>query len=153
MIVSRIGRTIETFNESGKRLNRLLLSRIARAVMTGESISEYAVTIVLVDNDEISRLNEQFLKHEGPTDVIAFPYEEQVLNGDLFVSREQAELQAEQYGVTINNELARLVIHGLLHLIGFNDDTPARRGAMRRRENKHLAEIEKLDTVRNWITR
>ncbi len=151
MTVSHINRKIETYNESGRRVNRLLLARIARAVLTGESVPEYDVTIVIVDNEEIARLNGQFLKHDGPTDVIAFPYEEQAVNGDLFVSREQAESQAAEYGVTINNELARLVIHGLLHLIGFNDDTPARRGAMRRRENKHLAEIENMNTVRNWM--
>ena len=149
---SPIDRKVETFNESGRRVNRLLLARIARAVLQVESVPEYAVSIVVVDNEEISRLNERFLKHHGPTDVIAFPYEEQVVNGDLFVSLDQAVLQAGEYGVTINNELARLVIHGLLHLIGFNDDTPARRGAMRKRENRHLKELEKLNTVRNWIT-
>jgi probable rRNA maturation factor len=152
MTESTVKRSVETFNESGKRVNRLLLTRLARKVLAEESVLEYAVTIVVVDNEEISRLNKQFLKHNGPTDVIAFPYEEQVMQCDLFVSLDQAELQAAEYGVTVNNELARLVIHGLLHLMGCKDDTPARRGAMRRRENRHLNEIEKLNTVRNWIT-
>jgi len=145
------GNRIDIYNEAGARINRGILARIARMVLRREVVDGTAISVVLVDNAEITRLNEQYLHHSGPTDVIAFRYEREVLQGDIFVSHEQARRQAGDYEVTLNNELARLVIHGLLHLIGYEDGTPARRAAMRRRENRHLAELQRLSTVSNWM--
>ncbi len=145
------GNRIDIYNETGARINRAVLACIARRILKLESVSAATISVVLVDNREITRLNEEYLSHSGPTDVIAFRYEEEALQGDVFVSYEQAGRQAAIYTVSLNNELARLMIHGLLHLIGHEDDTPARRAAMHRRENRYLAELQRLHTVSKWM--
>ncbi|MBC8477943.1 rRNA maturation RNase YbeY [bacterium] len=144
-------RKFEVHNESSQPVNRAVLARIGRKVLERQGVKEAVVNIVVVDNREISQLNEQYLNHKGPTDVITFQYDDNPVSADLFISSEQARKQAVEYKVSSNNELARLVIHGLLHLTGYSDDTPGRRGSMHRREDSLLAEIGQLKTVCKWI--
>lgn len=76
------------------------------------------VNVVLVKDVEIRALNRRFLKHDRATDVMSFPIGDGLL-GEIYVSRDAVVRQAREYGVTPDNELQRLVLHGLLHLLGF----------------------------------
>jgi rRNA maturation RNase YbeY len=81
------------------------------------------VSIVLVNNRRIHALNRQFLNHDRPTDVISFPLDvsepgQPRLLGEVYVSRDQARVQAREYGVGYHDEVKRLILHGILHLLG-----------------------------------
>lgn len=100
------------------------------------------VSIVIVDDAAIQRINAQFLGHDWPTDCVTFPMdgpEEEALSGEVVVSAEMAIRQAPLHGMSTEAELALYVIHGLLHLCGCDDVTEADRDEMRRREAIHLA--------------
>ena len=86
----------------------------------------------------MARVNWDFLRHEGSTDVITFDHGStpERLHGELFISVADAVAQAAEFGTTWPEELARYVIHGLLHLRGHDDLEPAKRRVMKREENR-----------------
>jgi len=95
---------------------------------------------VLVDNERIQELNARFLGRNRPTDVIAFPLEadRDDIWGEIYVSEDQAKEQASEYGVSFEEELVRIVIHGILHLLGYDDGDRQSRGKMMEREDHYL---------------
>jgi probable rRNA maturation factor len=92
--------------------------RLIRDVARAERCSAPELSIVLVGNPQIRRLNRLFLGRNRATDVIAFPISERLL-GEVYVSRDQARIQAARYKATCREELLRLVLHGFLHLLGY----------------------------------
>lgn len=92
------------------------------------------VSCVLVDDEEITRLNERFRGREGPTDVLAFAYDPEKTDGelgDVYVSLDRAKAQADERGEPRAREVWRLFVHGALHLAGHVHDTEASDRAMR----------------------
>jgi len=91
----------------------------------------------------MAALNWQHLQHEGPTDVITFGYADggKVLHGELFICIDVAVEQARQFRTTWQDELMRYVIHGILHLQGYDDMEPAKRRIMKRAENRLLKQL------------
>lgn len=120
------------------RLTRFLLHDLL-------SQRDYLLAIHLVDRAEITRLNETFLKHAGSTDVITFDYADPAapgfLSGDVFVCVDEAVAQARPFGVSWQSELVRYVVHGILHLRGYDDHTPAARRRMKREEDRLVSEL------------
>ncbi len=92
--------------------------RLIREVARAERCSAPELSIVLVSNPQIRRLNRLFLGRNRATDVIAFPISDRLL-GEIYVSRDQARIQAPRYKATCREELLRLVLHGFLHLLGY----------------------------------
>lgn len=97
------------------------LEAASRWVLANENARDGEVSLALVSDVTISELNEQYLSHAGPTDVISFPLEDPVrLIGDIYIGVEQARRQAAEMGVTFREELLRLVVHGTLHVLGWD---------------------------------
>jgi probable rRNA maturation factor len=119
-----------------------LIARCVRAVLRGEGYRSGELSVVCV-NDAISRrVNRRFLRHDYATDVISFPLGEgDAVEGEVYVNIDRARVQASEYGVSRSNEVSRLVIHGVLHLVGFDDRTSRQRTAMRAREDAYLARL------------
>jgi probable rRNA maturation factor len=95
----------------------------------------------------MAEFNERFLRHTGSTDVITFDYADdltRLLHGEIFISIDDAKAQAREFRTSWQSELARYVIHGVLHLRGFDDIRPADRRKMKREENRLLKEIARL---------
>lgn len=132
------------------------LHQLAEMVMTEEGFPDDAeVTLLFVDEDEIASYNERFLAREGPTDVLAFPVEEllpgivpdhdtqgpPLMLGDVVIAPGYVRRQALGYGVTFEDEMALMVTHGILHLLGYDhvDDGDAER--MEERERQLLAKV------------
>jgi probable rRNA maturation factor len=99
------------------------------------------VSIAVVDNAEIHALNRRHLQHDYPTDVLSFLLEEtgERLEGEIVASAQTAAAQAARYGWSAEDELLLYVIHGALHLVGYDDQTPEAQERMRRRESQLLA--------------
>jgi probable rRNA maturation factor len=117
---------------------------VARAVLDGEGVREYEISLAFVDNPTIHGLNQRYLQHDEPTDVLSFPLSEAnaaKLAGELVVGAEVAQAQAQARGHDVQAELALYVIHGLLHLCGHDDKSPAAAARMRERERHYLRQL------------
>lgn len=112
-------------------------------------IKEVELAVVLVDDKEITQINEDFLNHQGPTDVISFDYikdfsldefdpEDPYTIGELYISLETAERQGKEYSKSLNDELLLYIAHGILHLCGLDDHCDKDIKAMRAAEVKVL---------------
>lgn len=93
----------------------------------------------ITTDDEILRINQQFLNHDYYTDIITFDYVEgRLLNGDIVISLDTVRSNAKKFNVDLKGEYLRVCAHGLLHLCGFNDKTDSDTSRMRIEENKCL---------------
>ncbi len=125
-------------------VDRGRMREVARAVLAGEGIGDYEISLAFVDNPTIHRLNQRYLDHDEPTDVLSFPLSDaraRKLAGELVIGVEVARAQAEDRGHDVQAELALYVIHGLLHLCGYDDKSAKGASAMRERERHYLAEL------------
>jgi probable rRNA maturation factor len=125
-------------------IDRGRLRQVARAVLDGEGVADAEISLAFVDNATIHQLNRRYLGHDEPTDVLSFPLSEanaRRLAGELVIGAEVARAQAEGRGHDVQAELALYVIHGLLHLCGYDDKTPEHTAAMRARERHYLREL------------
>lgn len=127
-----------------RRLRRLVLHLLREEF----AAVEYELCFHLVAPEEMARVNWQFLRHEGSTDVITFDHSEPgapdaglALHGEVFISVADAVKQARDFGTTWQSELARYVVHALLHLRGYDDLQPAARRVMKREENRLLRKV------------
>ena len=132
-----------TYNTDGvkmpsikKRENTAWVKAVAASY--GKRVGEIAY--IFVDDEKILEVNRQYLGHDYYTDIITFDYcEGDVISGDLFISLDTVRTNAEQGGATYEEELHRVIIHGILHLCGINDKGPGEREIMEAAEDKALA--------------
>lgn len=118
------------------KLDRRQLRAAARSVLTAHGVDSAEISIAIVDDPAIHELNCRWLQHDYPTDVISFVLEERPghLEGEIVASAETASQVASQLGAAPHDELVLYVVHGMLHLVGFDDQTPAAAQEMRDRE-------------------
>ena len=129
-------------------------TRICRAVqevLKGESIVDAEINIAIVDNAQIHDVNRRFLDHDFATDVITFPMNDEFftdggtespsLQGDIMVSAEFAQESATKYGWSPNDELLLYIVHGTLHLTGYDDGNDEDRRIMRSKEAEYLLRL------------
>ena len=110
----------------------------AVAAEYGKSIGE--IGYLFVNDEKILEVNNNFLGHDYYTDIITFDYcEDNVLNGDLIISLDTVHSNAELFGKKYDEELHRVIIHGILHLCGINDKGPGERETMEAAEDKALS--------------
>lgn len=94
------------------------------------------ITFYFTDDSEIIDINKKYLNHNYFTDIITFNYsKEHSISGDIIISIDTVKLNAKDYNVTFENELHRVIIHGILHMIGFDDSTECQKAEMREKEN------------------
>ena len=118
----------------------------AVAASYGKKVGEIAY--IFVNDEKILEVNRQYLQHDYYTDIITFDYcEGDVISGDLFISLDTVRTNAEQVGATYEQELHRVIIHGILHLCGINDKGPGEREIMEAAENKALAVCPALNNL------
>lgn len=106
-----------------------------------------SIAYIFCNDEKILEVNKQYLQHDYYTDIITFDYceDEEIMgnkntiSGDLFISLDTVRSNAEQQGTSYEEELHRVIIHGILHLVGINDKGPGEREIMEAEENKALA--------------
>ncbi len=97
------------------------------------------ITFVFCSDDYLLKLNKDYLQHDYFTDIITFDYcEKNIISGDIFISIDRIKENARQYNVTFENELQRVMIHGVLHLVGYKDKSEEEKKIMREKENFYL---------------
>lgn len=109
----------------------------AVAASYGKKVGE--IGYLFCDDEKILEVNREYLQHDYYTDIITFDYDEgDQINGDLVISLDTIRTNAEQFGKSYDEELHRVIIHGILHLCGINDKGPGEREIMEAAENKAL---------------
>ena len=149
-------------------LNTRLLRVITKSLLTELlKLEDFDLAIEIVRAPKMARLNETFLQHTGSTDVITFDYSDNVLaasgrqiesnlpascrqrvHGEIFICIDDAMAQAREFRTSWQSEIARYVIHGILHLVGYDDIRPADRRKMKREENRLLKKVGRLFPLR-----
>lgn len=135
--------TVEISNQQdGMVIDHDQIEQAVTEVLLGESIATAEINVAIVDNAQIHETNRQFLNHDYPTDVITFPWDEpDSFGGDIMVSAEMATEVSSEYNWSPMDELRLYVIHGVLHLAGYDDHSDDDRAAMRQRETKYLSAV------------
>lgn len=120
-------------------INQRQINRWIRSVAAEYGFSVGNINYIFCSDERELAVNREFLGHDYYTDVITFDYStESVLNGDIFISLETVQSNAEMIGVSFNHELLRIIIHGVLHLTGQGDKTPEKKVQMTEKEEKAL---------------
>ena len=123
-------------------LDERSVSRWIRAVAAEYGFSVGNVTYVFCSDEKELAVNRQFLGHDYYTDIITFDYTTgSTLNGDIFISLDTVRSNAESIGVPFEQELYRILIHGILHLTGQGDKTPETKEQMTHKEDLALAKL------------
>lgn len=113
-----------------------------RKVAAGYGYRVGDLTYIFCDDEKILEVNRQFLGHDYYTDVITFDYTSPSrVSGDIYISLDTVNSNANEVGVTSNEELTRILVHGLLHLTGQGDKTPETKAEMTRKENMALSTL------------
>lgn len=120
----------------GKALNNKWL----RIVAESEIRRLGQISIIFCSDNYILDINQRYLQHDYFTDIITFDYcEDDRLSGDLFISVDSVRENAIEYGTSFNDELNRVMVHGILHLIGYDDHSDEDIKQMRSKENYYLS--------------
>ena len=131
----------QTFNVKMPSIRRRDVSAWVRRVAAGYGKRVGEVAYIFCDDEKILEVNRQYLNHDYYTDIITFDYcEDDTISGDLFISLDTVRSNAEVQGTPYDEELHRVIIHGILHLCGINDKGPGERAIMEAAENKALQE-------------
>lgn len=118
----------------------------AVAATHGRRVGE--IGYMFVDDEKILEVNKQYLGHDYYTDVITFDYDEDmVINGDIVISLDTVRTNAELFNKRYEDELHRVIIHGVLHLCGINDKGPGEREVMEANENEALDLLRKMEAT------
>ncbi|MCK6601508.1 MAG: rRNA maturation RNase YbeY [Bacteroidetes bacterium] len=134
--------SVSVFNEhpDSPRVIKKELQNLAKTVFSGENTPVKYINIILTDAAFLLKMNTEFLNHDFDTDVITFSLQDSgPVEGEIYISLDQAKIQAGEFRVTFGNELNRLVIHGCLHLCGYDDATAGQQAEMRQKEDFYLA--------------
>ena len=138
----------EYYNESGSDApGPEPVQQAITTTLTGESRQASGITVVLVTNDILRSMKAEHFGIDAYTDTIAFNLndpDELEIEGEMYLSPEQIRLNAGDYDVSYEQEFFRVVIHGCLHLCGYEDATESEKSQMRSLEDKYLTELDLL---------
>ena len=120
--------------------NEILFSEWISKIIVSENKTEGEINYIFCDDDYLHKINLEYLQHDDLTDIISFDYSVgNELNGDIFISIERVQDNANDYKVAFNEELKRVMAHGVLHYSGYKDKTDKDAEIMRSKENEKIA--------------
>ncbi|WP_167611199.1 rRNA maturation RNase YbeY [Maribellus sediminis] len=101
------------------------------------------ISVVFCSDEYLLEMNKEYLNHDYYTDIITFDYVEgETISGDLFISLDRVKENAAKFEISVLKELYRVVFHGTLHLVGYNDKSEEEQQIMRQKENYYLSEVD-----------
>ncbi len=122
------------------------MERWISAVARSHGKVAHELTYIFCDDEEILRVNRQYLQHDYYTDIITFDYTRgKLLRGDMYISLDTVASNARLVSATYSRELLRVIIHGVLHLCGINDKGPGEREIMEMNEDRALAMLNEME--------
>lgn len=137
----------ETVHVKFPEIKRRVVSNWVKTIAESFERRVGFITYIFCDDEEILRINREYLDHDYYTDIITFDYSEgETISGDLFISIDTVKTNAEQYKTAYDEELLRVIIHGVLHLCGLKDKSKEEEKEMRKQEDKALSIYKLLTT-------
>ena len=136
---------MEIFYEDVNPLNlhKNIIKRYTNQLIIREKYSLGEISSIICSDDYLLKINMEYLNHDYFTDIITFNYNDgKKISGDLFISFDRVEENAKKFRTTLEKELIRVIFHGLLHLVGYNDKTTSEIKVMRSKENFYLREVD-----------
>jgi len=126
-------------------IKRRLVSNWIKSIASGYEKNIGDISYIFCSDDKILEVNKEYLQHDYYTDIITFDYsEENIISGDIFISLDMVKSNSEQFGTIYEEELHRVIIHGVLHLCGINDKTDKEQEYMTLCENKALEQLKSI---------
>lgn len=123
--------------------NKTKLKDWIKTVIEKEKLVLGELSYVFCDDESLLKMNQQFLDHNTYTDIITFDYREaKIVNGEIYISVERVRDNATTYKTTFEDELHRVIIHGVLHICGYKDKTKAAKELMRKMEDASLKKLK-----------
>jgi len=142
------------------KINRKNLRRIVEKVLKGLGCSHCETSILLVDDNTMTQMNKRYLNRQGATNVLAFPMREGLISeinphvlGDVVISVETAEREAEEAQITFEARLCYLLIHGILHLLGYNHEGSRKDREIMEKKTKNLLSLLNQAKMKNCNTK
>lgn len=125
-------------NSTQKDINKTLFHRLVAGLKEEFGFEINSLLINFVSSEHLLKINQKFLGHHYFTDIITFDYSKnkQLVDSELYISLQDAAGNAQKYRVSLEQELIRLVIHGVLHLLGYDDKSQKKRVVMKKTENR-----------------
>lgn len=138
-------KSVFVYNEKGIVINKKIAKEIVKRIKDELELSVHSIEFNFVTSETIVGVNKKYLGHNYSTDIITFDYsnEKNNLDGEIFISLPDAVENSKKYGVPTDNELIRLITHGILHLVGYNDTTAAKKKKMKIIENELVEKFQK----------
>ena len=134
---------IQPFN-----LHKKVIKKYIKQLIINEIYKLGEVSIIFCSDNFLLDINKEYLNHNYFTDIITFNYvEDTTISGDLFISVDRVRENAREYKTSFEKELFRVIFHGVLHLIGYNDKTKEEQKVMREKENFYLKEVDFREIV------
>jgi probable rRNA maturation factor len=126
--------------EKGILLNKRMIRKIVLQLINDFGLQLFCLDFNFVSATTMLEINKKYLGHNYDTDIITFDYsvETNNLDGEIFISLQEVRSNSKKYHVTVDNELVRLLIHGILHLVGYDDKTPSKQNKMKKIENEFV---------------
>lgn len=112
-----------------------------KSVILNEGEEPGEIQFIIINDEALLEINRTYLKHDTLTDIITFNYNHELggISGDIYISHDRVTENAEKYNVSVINELMRVMVHGILHLTGYDDHDASSRQLMRDKENYYLS--------------
>jgi len=138
-------KNVKLFNEKGIRVDKSIVDNFIEKLQKHLKFSIQSLELNFVGSETILEINKNHLDHHTTTDIITFNYSEEndSFDAEIFISLPDALDNSKKYGVTLDNELGRLIIHGLLHLLGYDDTIASKKRKMKTKENELIGKFNK----------
>ncbi len=132
---------------SGFIISKINVHRLVKYLSEELNFKLDSLEINFVDLETIVSINNLYMKHNYPTDIVTLDFSQGIsrLDTELFISYDVANENAEKYGIELNEELVRLIIHGILHVTGYDDTTSSEKRKMKRVENRLTKKYGKIN--------
>jgi rRNA maturation RNase YbeY len=125
-----------------RKIKRLIQEVIAKELKISDDLN-----FIITNDKNLRKINIQFLEHDYNTDVITFNYNNgNVINGEIYISLETVKKNGNNYNISLNNELLRVLIHGVLHLVGYDDKTDEQKTIIHEIEDLWLERFEEMNS-------
>jgi len=139
-------KNVKLFSEKGFRIDKKCIDVLVSKLQSELEFEIDSLEFNFVGNETITEINKKHLEHNYSTDIITFNYsgESYTFDAEIFISVPQALENSKKYGVNLDNELGRLIIHGILHLLGYDDINLAKKRKMKEIENELIEKYKRF---------
>lgn len=133
---------MEINNLTNFAVDKKSFSAIAKIVLKGENRGTETISLVFVSKEEIKKINKKFLGKDKPTDVLSFLLNKKQCLGEIIICPEIVKANAKKYKTTVKREIAKVFVHGILHLCGYDHEKSEKEtGIMEKKQEKYLSKI------------